>query len=290
MPLTPSQRVTLMKAISARLGAESWPLIDVTLKQFSLPQQNEWNGDSDPYVLAMIQAASDQKLIDLAQHVGYQFEQPPLRVEPPFWQKGMLRLFLTHLATERKFAGELQEALLPYGISSFVAHNDIEPTSEWQAQIETALATCDVLVALLHEKFHESKWTDQEIGFAMGRGVPAFAVRLGETPYGFIGRFQAFNGNGKDAKELAKELFDSYRKNKQTQHRMSEAVVQLFEKSGSFAAAKINMGYLEELVSWDPSFSGRIRAAAQSNSQIASSYGVPARVEALIWKWEQAGV
>jgi hypothetical protein len=111
----------------------------------------------------------------------------------------MLRLFVTHLATYRAFAGELQEALLPLGISCFVAHNDIEPTLEWQAQIETALATCDALVALLHAKFHESKWTDQEIGFAMGRGVPACTVRLGETPYGFIGRFQAFNGNGKEA-------------------------------------------------------------------------------------------
>ena len=31
-------------------------------------------------------------------------------------------------------------------------------------QIETVLATCDALVALLHDKFHASKWTDQEIG------------------------------------------------------------------------------------------------------------------------------
>lgn len=148
-----------------------------------------------------------------------------------------------------------------------------------------ALTTCEALIALLHEKFHASNWTDQEIGFAMGRRVPAFAVRLGETPYGFIGRFQAFNGNGKTPGQLARELFECFRKNKQTQHRMSQALVALFEESSSFAQAKERVGYLEELEAWEPSFAVRIRAAEQSNSQINGSWGVPGRVEALVKKW-----
>lgn len=32
MPLSPSQRILLMKEIAARLSWEEWPLIDVTLK------------------------------------------------------------------------------------------------------------------------------------------------------------------------------------------------------------------------------------------------------------------
>jgi hypothetical protein len=287
MSLSPSNRIRLLKEISERLGNENFTLIDVTLEQFSLPTSNSWSGTADAYVLRMSQDASDQTLIDLAQHVGYQFDEAtPLRVDPPFWRKGMFRLFVSHLATYRAFAGELQEALLAFGISSFVAHNDIEPTLEWQAQIETALATCDGLVALLHDKFHASNWTDQEIGFAMGRGVPAFAVRLGETPYGFIGRFQAFNGNGKTAQVLARELFDAYRKNKQTQRRMAEVLIGLFEQSGSYAEAKVRVGYLEELEVWEPSFSSRILSAAQTNSQVSDSFGVSRRVEKLIQKWK----
>jgi hypothetical protein len=42
----------------------------------------------------------------------------------------MFRLFVSHLATEREFAAELQEALLNFGISCFIAHNDIEPAQE----------------------------------------------------------------------------------------------------------------------------------------------------------------
>jgi hypothetical protein len=208
--------------------------------------------------------------------------------------------------------------------------------------MQTALATCEALVALLNPGFHQSKWTDQEIGYAMGRDVPVSSVRYGEDPYGFIGRFQAFDGNGKTAAQLARELFDAYRKHKKTQARMAEILVSLFEESDSYAIARARIGYLEELETWDPSFSTRLQAALKNtssvytpptrqgpvlahvaavptleqahdparhlglqrlkdgasavrmtsidtgmNSQIADAYGVPARITALIKRWER---
>jgi hypothetical protein len=287
MALTASQRITLMKEIAYRLAVEDYSLIDITLGQFDLPTGSEWNGTKDAYLLHMIKDGPDQALIDLGEHVGFHFAAiPAKRFEPAFWRKGMLRIFLTHLAIHRVFAASLQELLLDFGISCFVAHNDIEPTLEWQAEIEAALATCDGLIALLHKNFHASNWVDQEIGFAIGRGLPIFAVHLGQDPYGFIGRFQAFNGRGKLPYDLAKEIFDAFRKNKETQSKMSEVLVGLFEESGSFADAKTRVGYLEEIGFWQPSFASRIRAVAKSNSQISGSWGVPGRVETLAKKWE----
>jgi nucleoside 2-deoxyribosyltransferase len=275
-----------MKEIAERLGAEQWSLIDLTLKQFALPWTDQWSGRSDAYVMAMIENAPDQSLIDLAKHLGVSFDSAAsTHIEPAFWRKGMLYVFISHLAIYRKWASDLQEALFAYGISGFVAHNDIEPTAEWQNEIELALSTCDALVALLHDKFHESKWTDQEIGFAMGRAVPVFSVRFGENPYGFIGRFQAFDGNHSEPADLAYELFEAYRKNKQTKGKMGQVLVDLFEKSGTFAEAKARIGYLEELDVWDSSFPTRISSASERNSQIADSWGVPERVERLLKKW-----
>ena len=168
MLLSASKRISLLKEISARLQKEEWSLIDITMSQFGLPTTNTWNGDKYDYVLEMSKGGSDSVLIELAQHVGYLIEEVPKPgIDPPFWRKRMFRLFVTHLSAEKVLAAQLQEALLNYGISGFVAHNDIEPTLEWQSQIETALATADSLVALLHPEFHESNWTDQEIGFAM---------------------------------------------------------------------------------------------------------------------------
>lgn len=289
MTLSASKRISLLKEISNRLKVEEWSLIDLTLSQFKLPTTETWQGDTYAYVLEMCKEAPDEMLIELSQHVGYILEEVPKPgIDLPFWRKRMFRLFITHLSSEKVFAAELQECLLNYGISGFVAHNDIEPTLEWQNQIETALATADSLVALLHPAFHKSNWTDQEIGFAMGRRLPVFAVRFGQDPYGFIGRFQGFAGSDKTADALANELFDSYRKNKQTQKRMAEVLMNLFEDSGSFAAAKSRVSYLEGLDSWDSAFVPRLEAMLEANSQISGSWGVSERVQKLAKKW--AGV
>ena len=42
------------------------------------------------------------------------------------WKKGMVRLFISHRDGHKEKANELAEALEPYGISSFVAHDSIQ--------------------------------------------------------------------------------------------------------------------------------------------------------------------
>ena len=119
----------------------------------------------------------------------------------------------------------------------------------------------------------------------MGRGVPVYSVHFGEAPYGFIGRFQAFNGAKIDADELAHQLFKAYYKSKQTKKAISEVLVRLFEESASFLEARARIGYLEELDIWAPSFVKRILLADEINGQINGSWGVSARVEKLAKKW-----
>jgi nucleoside 2-deoxyribosyltransferase len=286
MSLTASQRVSLIKEIVKRLSVENYSVIDMTLGEFKLPINDSWSGGTDSYIMQMVKGQDDAKLLGVAKHLGYSIETPSY-LEPTFWEEGKLKVFLSHLSKQKSWTTELQEALLPYGVSAFVAHKDIKPTLEWQVQIETALATCDTLVALLHVGFHESNWTDQEIGFAMGRGVPVFSIRFGQDPYGFIGKTQAFQGHGKDVADIAEELFDAYRINKQTQAKMSEVLLNMFVKSGSFAQAKTRIGYLENLETWGADFADRIRDAAELNSQISGSWGVSERVEKLAKKWEE---
>lgn len=285
MPLSASERVNLLKEITHRLEGEEFPLLDLTLEQFGLPTSEIWNGSKEGYILQHVKGANDAIVAELARHVGIDIGREAAgdgKVDPPFWQAGYFRLFLSHLATHRGFTAEIQEQLSYFGISAFVAHNDIEPTTEWQTQIETALATCDGLVALLHPDFHASKWTDQEIGYVMGRDLPTYAVRFGEDPYGFIGRFQAFNGNGKSAAAIATELFHALRQNKQTARKMADVLITLFEKSGSFSSAKERIGYLEDMEHWDSSYAGRLESAVKNNGQISDSWGVPERVAALL--------
>lgn len=123
------------------------------------------------------------------------------------WIPECYKVFLSHKNEVKKEANTLRDKLSAYGVSSFVAHVDIQPTREWQDEIELALSSMDCLVALLTEKFHDSPWTDQEIGFALGRGVPVIPVRLGKDPYGFIGKLQAITSSWETApSEIAQIL------------------------------------------------------------------------------------
>jgi hypothetical protein len=106
------------------------------------------------------------------------------------WTENRYRVFLSHKAEVKKETAQVKERLALFGISCFVAHEDIHPTMQWQDEIENALATMDAFVALMTDNFHESDWTDQEVGYAFARGIPIVAVRLGRNPYGFIGKFQ----------------------------------------------------------------------------------------------------
>ena len=228
--------------------------------------------------MRMIEEGDDNVLLSLGSHLGYEFTASRPRMEPAFWKRGYFRLFLSHLAERRRLAADIQHELLALGISSFVAHNDIEPTKEWQDEIELALATCDGALVLLHPKFHESEWTDQEIGYAMAREVLIVAVRFGTDPYGFIGRFQAMNGNGKAAAPLARELFEILRQHTKTRIRMSSALATLFCQSNSFADAKTNLRLMEQTDYWDSSLSVQVRSAAASNRQIREA----------AWQWSPA--
>ena len=118
------------------------------------------------------------------------------------WGNGAFKVFLSHKASIKEETAQLKEALRHFGISAFVAHADIEPATLWQNEIEKALFSMDSLVALLTKDFHDSSWTDQEIGVSFGREIPIIAVRLGSDPYGFISKFQGLSGSMSSTKDI----------------------------------------------------------------------------------------
>jgi len=72
-----------------------------------------------------------------------------------------------------------------------MAHEDIEPSVEWQNEIIRQLTICDVFIPLVSRNFKESKWTDQETGIAFGSNTEVIPISLDKTmPYGFIGKYQ----------------------------------------------------------------------------------------------------
>jgi len=125
------------------------------------------------------------------------------------WGTEGFRLFLSHKTEVKRQAATLKDKLKLFGVSAFVAHEDIHPTRAWQDEIENALHSMDGFVAIMTDGFHDSLWTDQEVGFALARGVPVIALRMGKDPYGFLGKFQALSTDWDNAPEgIVKLLID----------------------------------------------------------------------------------
>ncbi len=283
--MTPSERIKVITGIAGRMQNEDWSIIDLTLKQYNLPYSDTWNGERFDYVVKMLEEASDTTLISLYNHLGFDEEKKDSTdIKPAFWDEGCFRLFVSHLADHKNDAVYLKNGMLKYGISCFVAHRDIEPSKEWINEIELGLKTSDALVALLRPGFHASKWTDQEIGYAMGRDLLVTSVRLGEDPYGFIGRYQAIAST--DWPEIVQHLLEVLISNKKTKKNMTRAALHVLSQSNTFAEAKENMDLIEKLTYWDLENEKRIQEILDENGQVKDSWGVESRIKAFNAKWK----
>lgn len=276
----PSERIKHIKEISKELSKEEWSLLDLTLKQFGLPWTDQWSGDKENYVIEMLSTADDSPLLELAKHLGVA-SQLETAEEPEFWGDSAVKVFLSHLATNKVETAQLKEQLESFGISAFVAHEDIEPTKEWQTEIESALATMDALVALLAPGFKESNWCDQEVGVAIGRKLPIIAVRQGLDPYGFIGKYQAVQGIGKTPAQLANEIFELFLPNPIVGPKITNALVQQLSDSYSFARSKELIGYIKQSNYLNSKHVAAMKEAVKNNSQVNGSWGVPGQIETL---------
>lgn len=94
----------------------------------------------------------------------------------------------------------LAQALQSYGCACFVAHEDIEPNADWEEEIKRALSSMMFFVALQTDGFYQSVWTNQEVGYALGRGILSLTVKFGKgAPQGFSAKLQALSCTWKES-------------------------------------------------------------------------------------------
>lgn len=203
------------------------------------------------------------------------------------WGDGHTRVFLSHKANAKSQTSKLKEALSLFGISSFVAHDDIEPTQEWQREIEHALLSMDAFVCLLTEDFHDSFWTDQEVGVAIGRGVLLIPVRLGLDPYGFMGKGQGVSGcDWADTADMAEKIFEVLLKRLLRQTQLFEFVLSKYATSRDFVESGWNAeNLLTKLQSPTKHQVKQIVDAYLDNNQNKHSFQGKRALKPLLEKW-----
>ena len=182
--------------------------------------------------------------------------------ESRFWEANHFRLFVSHLSSFKERTGRLQISLRRFSISAFVAHVDIEPTKEWQDEIEAALFSMDALAAILMPGFKESSWTDQEVGVAIGRDVLIVPIMRGSTPHGFIGKFQGLNAMGKTVDQVAGGLFQILTASPKTRSRMLTCLVDTTTQATSETDGLARLAVLKSVKDLPVGYVERLREGA----------------------------
>ena len=231
-----TERLDLIDSIARTLQERyTYSDIDLLLGAFGIAQPTNVTSNSKwIYSKAALGPISEGLLLKVAAELDivHNGERAIDQSPPRNWEGTTnFKLFISHISKDKDKAVRLKECLAHYNISGFVAHEDIHPTLEWQHEIERALRTMDAFIAVHTKGFSASFWAQQEIGFAVCRGVKIISFRMGEDPVGFIGQRQALSQQKRTAEEIAKEIDVLLTQDSQTSERLAAAKQPAF---GSF--------------------------------------------------------
>lgn len=203
------------------------------------------------------------------------------------WGAEHVRVFLSHKVSVKEQTSKLKKSFARCRISAFVAHEDIEPTEEWQRAIEKALFSMDALVALLSEDYHDSKWTDQEVGVAIGRGVPLIAVRLGLDPYGLMGKGQGLGGcSWSDTNTIAVKVFHLLHKLLPDKSQLFECALSAYASADSWTDSAWKVEHLLSVFkTLNTGQIERVVKTYKTNRQNKDSFKGRNLLESLLKKW-----
>jgi hypothetical protein len=208
--MRPTQKMAVIDAVARELQRQySFQDIDTYLQEFGIATPHDYGNSKWLYVKATLRGIHTRTLEKIAEDLEIKVAGARAAILPPprNWPDGSkFRLFISHLSDAKDKATRLRDCLVPYHISGFVAHQDIHPTAEWQVEIERALSSMDAFLAIHTKAFSKSFWTQQEIGFAVARGVKIISFKMGEDPTGFISKHQALPRLNRSAEEIAKEV------------------------------------------------------------------------------------
>lgn len=272
------ERFNLIDRIARELQARmTYSDIDVYLGGFGIDTSKETSNANSKWVYSkeLLSATKDEVLFKIAEELEVEHDYAaPSEIsssESSFWLPSHFKLFLSHISEFKVKTSQLQGALRPYGISAFVAHEDIEPTKEWLTEIEKALFSMDSLVAILTPGFNDSKWTDQEVGVAVGRDVLIISIRKGLDPYGFIGKYQGMQGEGKTIGQVADIMFQILANHTKTKGKMAGSIVDLILLSNNIEDATGKLKLLRRIETLPERHLEKIREKAPTNKLLIES-------------------
>ena len=89
--------------------------------------------------------------------------------------------FLSYNTEDKNIAGKIKEELEKFNIKSFLAHEEVEISSEWRNEIHKHLDSSDLFLPLITDNFNLSVWANQETGYAIAKNKIIVPLIFDET-------------------------------------------------------------------------------------------------------------
>jgi hypothetical protein len=286
MSLTPRERFEMLRQLGSHVQDDArWPYqtLSILVQQFSLGEldPDQWESAQNAFVRLAGRTDDDSLLALYATVLDIPEDDARATLSVPddhgLWHEGHVRVFLSHTARQKAFLGDVSSELAVVGVHGFVAHETMQIEKPWQRQIEIALRTCEAFVAIVHPEVLDSAWCHQEIGWASGRGVPMFFIRMGADPPGFPGETQWPSMAGGSAKEVAQEITSWLERSTDFTNRIVDGLVQALAEASDYYSAEAAAKRIEALGALSETSWEKLNAAYHANDQV---YGglLPTRV------------
>lgn len=264
-------RFKLKSQIVDALGSWSGQQVNLLFGELRI---QPYSGDAfGPDIPDIVGALDDKELVDL---YSLTFDLDEVEVVDVVestdiqsnWKPGYARVFLSHSAIYKDFIGDVSNELAVLGIHGFVAHDTIAYSKPWQSQIEDALRSMQAFVAIVHPEFNDSAFCHEEVGWALGRRVPFYAVRMGKDPAGFLSRDQWPSGYERSAKEVAQIVYRWVSTMPEMGSPIIEGLLEALGEASDYMSAGAAAGRIAALGTLSDADFDKLDAVYWSNNQV----------------------
>jgi len=200
-----------------------------------------------------------------------------------------VRVFISYATVQKDkgLASNLKKELEGLGLEVFLAHEDINPSSDWQDAILEKLKSTDIFMPIITEDFSKSYWTDQESGIAFIEKKLILPIAVdGHVPYGFLGRYQAFRQKS-ELPIIADRIIGAIiQSKKEFAGSLLDSLIKLFAISYKYDDAGFKSSLLLKFDTMSAEQVNEIFRSILLNDQIYDAYSAQANIKELFEKYQ----
>lgn len=206
----------------------------------------------------------------------------------PIGKNKEIRIFLSYSTLNKIGAGKIKTWLSNMGFNVFLAHEDIEPSLEWQTVIIQNLESCHIFIPIITKEFVQSKWTDQESGIAFTRKKLIIPISVdGNNPHGFIGIYQGLPMDREYMEKAFVKIVKAIIKNKKYASVVIDLLINSLGSSRTFASSEWKTSIISEYESFTKEQFDLLLKTSAENSQIYIAAGSRIDLSNLIKKYPE---